>query len=52
MTELAHFTIAELPGSVAVWVAGLGLGILLGSRQGRAGVAALASSLSGTIRRR
>ena len=39
MTELAHFTIAEFPGSVAVWVAGVGLGVLIGSRHGRAALA-------------
>lgn len=33
---LAHFTPTELPGTLAIWVAGLGLGLALGARGGRA----------------
>ena len=50
MLELAHLTPAELPGSVAIWIAGLGLGLLLGSRAGRAGLSAALASLREAFR--
>jgi hypothetical protein len=40
--ELAHFTPMELPGTIAIWVAGLGLGLALASRAPRAVIGALA----------
>lgn len=40
--ELAHFTPTEMPGTIAIWVAGLGLGMALAWRAPRAVVAALA----------
>jgi hypothetical protein len=39
---LAHFTPMELPGTLAVWVAGIGLGLVLGTRGGRAALWPLA----------
>jgi hypothetical protein len=34
--SLAHFTATELPGTLAVWVAGIGLGLALGTGTARA----------------
>jgi hypothetical protein len=47
--ELAHFTPTELPGTLAIWVAGIGLGLALASRASRATIAPLAlmSALAG-----
>jgi hypothetical protein len=39
---LAHFTPAELPGTLAIWIAGIGLGLALSTRGGRAVAASLA----------
>jgi hypothetical protein len=42
MPEFAHFTPTELPGTLAIWAAGIGLGLALGTRAPRAIVASLA----------
>jgi hypothetical protein len=39
--ELAHITLAELPGSVVIWIGGVGLGVLLGAHRGRSTLAAI-----------
>ena len=41
MPEIAHFTPAELPGTAAIWAAGIGLGMAIGARS-RAAIAPLA----------
>jgi hypothetical protein len=41
MPEFAHFTLTELPGTLAIWVAGIGLGLALGARALRATAAPL-----------
>lgn len=41
MPELAHFTLAELPGTAAIWIAGIGMGLAIAARS-RAAVAPLA----------
>jgi hypothetical protein len=38
---VAHFTPTELPGTMAIWVAGIGLGLALGARATRAAIPAL-----------
>jgi hypothetical protein len=48
--EVAHLTLAELPGSLAIWIAGLGFGFLVGSRAGRAGLSAALASLREAFR--
>lgn len=35
MLELAHFTPTEMPGTLAIWVAGIGLGLALASPERR-----------------
>jgi hypothetical protein len=42
MVEFAHFTSTELPGTLAIWIAGIGLGLALATRAPRAVTAALA----------
>jgi hypothetical protein len=36
VTDLAHFTLMELPGTAAIWVAGIGLGLAMASGSRRA----------------
>jgi len=37
----AHFTLTELPGTLAIWALGIGLGLALGTRRIRAAVGPL-----------
>jgi hypothetical protein len=37
----AHFTLTELPGTLAIWALGIGLGLALGMRRIRAAVGPL-----------
>jgi hypothetical protein len=46
---LAHFTPTELPGTLAIWVAGIGLGLALGSRSARAASLPLALMAALTV---
>jgi hypothetical protein len=50
MPEFAHFTPTELPGTLAIWMAGIGLGVALATGASRRIVAALAlmAALAGT----
>jgi hypothetical protein len=42
VTQLAHFTLTELAGTLAIWACGIGLGIALAARRARDAVAPVA----------
>jgi hypothetical protein len=42
VTQLAHFTLTELAGTLAIWACGIGLGIALATRWARGAVLAIA----------
>lgn len=42
MTPLAHFTLTEIAGTLAIWACGIGLGIALATRWARGAAVAVA----------